>query len=108
VQVAQFPNFSIGIGGRGGSSLAAGGSGRSNGIRVRVENTSWSWSAGNGWGAAVSNGGLVLGGVARISGERGGRSALGAGPDWTGRIGTSAGYGTASTAGTSLKTGAPP
>ena len=90
VQVSQFPNFSIGIGGRGGSPLAAGGSGRNRfGIRVRGENTSFSWSAGTGWGAAVSNDGLVLGG------ERGG--ALSAGR--TDCSGTSAGYGTTSTAG---------
>jgi hypothetical protein len=52
VQISQFPNFSIGIGGRGGSPLAAGGSGRNRfGIRLRVENTSSSWSTGNGSGA---------------------------------------------------------
>ena len=42
VQEAQFPNLSTGMGGRGGSPLAAGGSGRSRGIRVRAENTSLS------------------------------------------------------------------
>jgi hypothetical protein len=55
----QFPNslsgdaVTTGMGGRGASPIGIGGSGRSrSGIRLRAENTSLSWSAGDGWGAA--------------------------------------------------------
>jgi len=41
-RLSQFPNLSTGMGGRGGSPLAAGGAGRSRRIRVRAENTSLS------------------------------------------------------------------
>ena len=73
--------MSTGMGGRGGSPAAPDGSGRSrSGIRLRAENTSLSWSAeGVGCGAT----GLTLGDVVRMSGERGRRSAPGAGGGWT-------------------------
>jgi hypothetical protein len=52
------------MGGRGVSPVAAGGAGRNrSGIRSRAEKTLSSWSAGGGgWGAAISSGGLALGG----------------------------------------------
>src|ERR1700738_1753081 len=71
----QFPNSlsgdaaTTGMGGRGASPIGIGGSGRSrSGIRLRAENTSLSWSAGGGWGAAPKGCGST---VARTVGERG-------------------------------------
>jgi hypothetical protein len=82
--MSQFPDspylgnaVPTGMGGRGASPMGAGGSGRSrSGIRLRAENTPLSWSVGgNGWGAAISIGGLALGSDSTAATGRGWENA---------------------------------
>ena len=71
-----------GMGGRGASPVAVGGTGRSkSGIRLRAENTSSSRSAEAGWGAALEGCGST---EARTSGEPGCRLVPAAGRGCTG------------------------
>jgi hypothetical protein len=71
-----------GMGGRGASPVAVGGSGRSrSGIRLRAENTSLSWSAGVGWGVELEGCGSMVTGT---SGEPGCRLVPIAGRGCTG------------------------